>query len=178
MKRGLVFWFTGLSGAGKTTLAESVRERLRGRDIKTSILDGDDVRSRLHRHLGFTETEIKENNALIAGLCEDERRQADVVLVPIISPYRVSRARAREQLSPGFFEIHVRADIPVLEQRDTKGLYKKVRIGKMDNLIGYSPDSPYEPPEIPDLTIDTGESNIDGSLNVLLSFILSTIIDP
>ncbi|MBL6932651.1 MAG: adenylyl-sulfate kinase, partial [Rhodospirillales bacterium] len=59
MKRGLVFWFTGLSGAGKTTLAESVRERLRGRDIKTSILDGDDVRSRLHRHLGFTETEIK-----------------------------------------------------------------------------------------------------------------------
>jgi len=175
VKRGLVFWFTGLSGAGKTTLAESVRDRLNGQDIKTSILDGDDVRNRLHRHLGFSEAEIKENNALIAGLCESERQHADVVLVPIISPYAESRAGARKRLDPGFFEIHVRADIPVLEKRDTKGLYAKARNGEMDNLIGYSDGAPYEPPSAPDLTIDTGLSRVDDALDELSGFILSRL---
>jgi len=173
MKQGLVFWFTGLSGAGKTTIAEMVQKRLNGQGIKASILDGDDVRSRLHRHLGFSEDEITENNTLIAGLCESEREQAEVVLVPIISPYAVSRARARKQLSPGFFEIFVHAEIPVLEKRDTKGLYAKARNGEMNNLIGYSFGAPYEPPEMPDLVIDTGRAHVDEALDQLSNYILS-----
>jgi adenylyl-sulfate kinase len=175
MKQGLVFWFTGLSGAGKTTLAESVRGQLNEQGIKTSILDGDDVRNRLHKHLGFSEAEIKENNTLIAELCMEERQQANVVLVPIISPYLESRANAREQLSPGFFEVHIRADISELEKRDTKGLYEKARNGKMDNLIGYSSGAPYEPPESPDLVIDTGVFDFNDALENLCTFILSHI---
>ncbi len=173
MKRGLIFWFTGLSGAGKTTVAESVHERLIEQGIITSILDGDDVRNRLHRHLGFSEAEIKENNALIAGLCEDEREQADIVLVPIISPYAESRAAARQRLAPGFFEVHVRAKISVLEKRDTKGLYAKAKNGEMDNLIGYSPNAPYEPPVGPDLIIDTAAMTLNESRDAFCHFILS-----
>jgi adenylyl-sulfate kinase len=176
MKNGLVYWFTGLSGAGKTTLAERVRDRLMGQKIETAILDGDDVRNRLHRHLGFSEAEIKENNALITGLCESERKRSDVVLVPIISPYAVSRAKARGRLAPGFFEIHVRAEIPVLEERDTKGLYSKARNGEMDNLIGYSPGTPYEAPEAPDLIIDAGRLQLDLAVDLLLNFILSRVL--
>lgn len=175
--RGLVFWFTGLSGAGKTTLAEGVRDFLTEKGIQTSILDGDDVRNRLHRHLGFSEAEIKENNGLIADLCQEERNKFDVVLVPIISPYRESRAKARKKLSPGFFEIFIKADIATLEKRDTKGLYAKARKGEMDNLIGYSVTAPYEPPETPDLKIDTRNFCIDSSLYELFTFIKSCNID-
>ena len=173
MKQGLIFWFSGLSGVGKTTIANLVRERLNTRDFKVSVLDGDDVRNRLHRHLGFSESEIKENNKLIAELCESERELADIVLVPVISPYAESRTKARQQLSPGFFEIYLFAEISILENRDTKGLYVKARNGEMENLIGYSPNAPYEPPEIPDLLIDTGTVSVNEARDELTSFILA-----
>ena len=172
MNKGLVFWFSGLSGVGKTTVANLVSEQLSAQGFNVSILDGDDVRNRLHKHLGFSESEIKKNNKLIVGLCERERKSVDIVLVPIISPYAESRAGARLQLSPGFFEIHLFADISILENRDTKGLYVKARNGEIDNLIGYSPNSPYEPPETPDLMIDTGIVSINEACNILTSFIL------
>ena len=175
MKRGLIFWFTGLSGVGKTTLANQGRKRLNTQGFEVSVIDGDDVRNRLHRHLGFSESEIKENNNLIAGLCESERELVDIVLVPIISPYVESRARARKQLSPGFFDIHLFAKVSVLEKRDTKGFYCKARNGEMENLIGYSPSAPYEPPEMPDLVIDTGVTSVDKALNELTNFILAKI---
>lgn len=173
MKQGLIFWFSGLSGVGKTTIANLVRKYFKTRGFKVSVIDGDDVRSRLHRHLGFSETEIKENNKLISGLCESEREQADIVLVPIISPFAESRASARQQLSPGFFEIHLFAEISVLENRDTKGFYMKARNGEMENLIGYSPSAPYEPPEAPDLFIDTGIVSVNEALDELTNFILA-----
>ena len=173
MKQGLIFWFTGLSGVGKTTLANQARERLKTEGFKVSILDGDDIRNRLNQHLGFSEPDVKENNDLIAGLCESERKLADIVLVPIISPYAESRERARQQLFPGFFNVHLFAKISILEERDTKGFYAKVRNGKMDNLIGYSPSAPYEPPETSDLVIDTGVVSVDEALNQLINFILA-----
>ncbi|NQV57281.1 MAG: adenylyl-sulfate kinase, partial [Rhodospirillales bacterium] len=155
--------------------AEKVRDQLNEQGIQTLILDGDDVRNRLHRHLGFSEAEIKENNALIAGLCESERKLVDVVLVPIISPYAESRAKARERLDPGFFEIHVCADIKVLEERDTKGLYAKARNGEMDNLIGYSDQAPYDIPANPDLLIETDTMTVDESVNALTKLVTASI---
>lgn len=177
MTQGLVFWFTGLSGVGKTTLAQQARRPLEEHGFVTRVLDGDDVRDRLHCHLGFTESEIKENNALIAGLCRDERKSATAVLVPIISPYAESRHHARALLSPGFFEIHIHTDIPLLEARDPKGLYAKARSGEMNNLIGYSSSAPYEPPEAPDLRIDTGTADVAEAASVLTDFMLARIAE-
>jgi len=175
MKQGLIFWFSGLSGVGKTTIADLIRKRLGNQGLKVSVLDGDDVRDRLHRHLGFSEPEIKENNKLIARLCESEREIADIVLVPVISPYAESRMKARQQLSPGFFEIYLFAEISILEDRDTKGLYVKARNGEMKNLIGYSPGAPYEPPETPDFIIDTGIVSVKEAHDELTSFILTQL---
>lgn len=155
-QRAIVFWFTGLSGAGKSTLAEGLRSALVEEGRKVLILDGDDVRNRLHRHLGFTPADIRENNELIAGLCDENREQHEFILVPIISPYRESRAAARRRLAPDFHEIHITADLQVLHARDTKGLYQAARKNEIDNLIGVSPDSPYESPEAAELVIDTG----------------------
>jgi adenylyl-sulfate kinase len=175
MKQGFIFWFSGLSGVGKTTIADLVRKRLGNQGLKVSVIDGDDVRNRLHRHLGFSEPEIKENNKLIARLCECEREIADIVLVPVISPYAESRTKARQQLSPGFFEIYLFAEIAILEDRDTKGLYVKARNGEMKNLIGYSPGAPYEPPETPDLIIDTGIVSVNEAHDALTNFILAQL---
>ena len=93
--RAAVFWFTGLSGAGKTTIAEGVMRRLTEDGLRVLVLDGDDVRARLHRDLGFTEADIKENNALLVELCHTHRADHDAILVPIISPYACSRHAAR-----------------------------------------------------------------------------------
>lgn len=161
---GLIFWFTGLSGAGKSTLAEAARHVLiHDHGLDVGLLDGDEVRRQRHAHLGFTERDIKENNARIADLCGMLRRDHDLVMVPIISPYAESRQTARAALSPGFFEIYIKADIETLERRDTKGLYAKARDGVIDNLIGYSSATPYEPPESPDLVLDTGVEDVTTS---------------
>jgi len=168
--RAIVFWFTGLSGAGKSTLAESLRRSLAEEGRKVLILDGDDVRNRLHRHLGFTPEDIRENNALIAGLCEDNRGRYDFILVPIISPYRESRAAARQRLAPDFHEICITANIQILHDRDTKGLYQAARRNEIDNLIGVSQASPYDIPEAADLVIDTGDETTALSCERLFAY--------
>jgi adenylyl-sulfate kinase len=170
MKRAAVFWFTGMSGAGKTTLANGLKTTLEAEGYSARIFDGDDVRNELHRHLGFTEEDIKTNNALIADLCETHRTETDAILVPIISPYRASRAAARKQLAPDFFEIHVYAAPATLEARDTKGLYAKARQGELDNLIGVSRGAPYEAPQAPDIVVDTVAEPEDMSLRRLFAF--------
>jgi len=173
MKASPVFWFTGLSGAGKTTTAEGVKKRLEEDNFTVLILDGDDVRNRLHRNLGFSKEEIKENNALISGLCAKHHHDYDVVMVPIISPYADSRARAREELGNNFFEIYFSASLNIVTARDTKGLYEKARNGEMDNLIGFSDSSPYEPPDNPDLVIDSGTLSPEEAIIRLYNFILN-----
>jgi adenylyl-sulfate kinase len=172
---GLIVWFTGLSGAGKTTISCLVEKSLEDDGFRVLVLDGDDVRERLHRNLGFSRSDIIENNHLISQLCLDERSAQDVIMVPIISPYRTSRAAARERLSPGFIEVHVSADIPVLEQRDTKGLYARAKNREIDNLIGYSPGAPYEPPLDAEITLETGRATTDECARILYEAIIGKL---
>lgn len=165
-----VFWFTGLSGAGKTTVADRVVRILEGEGWRILVLDGDDVRNRLHRHLGFSEAEIKENNRLIAGLCLRHQKGYDAIFVPIISPYRESRRDARARIGANFFEIYFEADLQMVMERDIKGLYAKAQWGEIDNMIGYSPDLPYEPPKAADLAINTHTLSVGEAADLLLEF--------
>ena len=171
MRRALVFWFTGLSGAGKSTVAAAVRDRLVAGGAAVLILDGDDVRARFHRHLGFSEADIRENNRLIALLCEENRAGHDAILVPVISPFAESRAAARALLAPGFYEVYCTAGLQVVTRRDTKGLYARARNGELSNLIGYSPGARYDVPADPDLRLDTAGGDPALAIARMLTFV-------
>jgi len=172
MKQGLVFWFTGLSGSGKTTVAKAVKPLLEKKGYSVLILDGDDVRSRLHIDLGFTPEDIRTNNSLILQLCETERENYNVLLIPIISPYASSRAEARDRLIDGFYEIYFSADLNTVIERDVKGLYKKARNNEVPNLIGYSPSNIYEPPINPDFVVNSATDPIEKSVNEFYSYLI------
>jgi bifunctional enzyme CysN/CysC len=153
-QRACVLWFTGLSGAGKSTIANLVEQRLYGRSLHTYLLDGDNVRHGLNRDLGFTDEDRVEN---IRRVAEVARLMVDaglIVLVSFISPFRSERAMARGLLEAGeFVEIFVDVPLAVAEERDPKGLYRKARRGELKNFTGI--DSPYEMPERPEVHIDT-----------------------
>jgi bifunctional enzyme CysN/CysC len=152
--RPAVVWFTGLSGAGKSSIANVVEQRLHSEGARTYLLDGDNVRHGLNKDLGFTESDRIEN---IRRVAEVARLMVDaglIVLVSFISPFREERDMARRMLDDGeFCEVHVDTPLVVAEERDTKGLYAKARRGELTNFTGI--DSPYEPPEDPEVRIDT-----------------------
>ncbi len=149
-----VLWFTGLSGSGKSTIANLVEKKLHALGRHTYILDGDNVRHGLNRDLGFTEADRVEN---VRRVGEVARLFADaglIVLTAFISPFRAERLLAREMMPEGeFIEVFVETSLEECERRDPKGLYKKARAGKIANFTGI--DSPYEPPAEPDLVLDT-----------------------
>ena len=161
-----------MSGAGKSTLAERAVEQLTAAGLGATIIDGDDVRRTHTRHLGFSREHVGENNALIADLCQQRRSLYDVIFVPVIAPYDEHRKRSRRTLEPGIFFVHVHAALDTLEERDTKGLYKKAREGEIDNLIGVSSTAPYQEPLDADLRIDTGRDTLDDCTAALLDFVL------
>ena len=171
MKDALIFWFTGLSGSGKTTIVIATKTLLEADGYSVLILDGDEVRNRLHVNLGFSREDIKNNNLLIIKLCQKYRKGNDIILVSIISPYKSSRKGAKDTLKPGFYEVFSKADIELLTSRDTKGLYSKALKGELENLIGVSPTSPYEPPYTPDLVLDTDNYIVTESVSDFYSFI-------
>jgi adenylyl-sulfate kinase len=173
--RALVFWFTGLSGSGKSTIANAVSESLIKQGYKVLILDGDYVRTHLHVNLGFSRADIMKNNALIAELCQKYRSEYNVILVPIISPYRVSRSLAKEALSPGFYEVYVSANLETVMKRDVKGLYAKAQRGEIPDMIGFSPESLYEPPLQPDHVVQSGAEAIAASQEAMERFVLSQL---
>jgi bifunctional enzyme CysN/CysC len=152
--RGRVIWLTGLSGSGKSTIANMVEKKLHAMGRHTYLLDGDNIRHGLNRDLGFTDEDRVEN---IRRVAEVARLMADaglIVLVSFISPFRAERALARSLMPEGdFVEVFVDTPLAVAEQRDVKGLYAKARAGELKNFTGI--DSPYEPPEAPDIRIDT-----------------------
>lgn len=149
-----VVWLTGLSGAGKSTIANAVERQLHALGVHTSLIDGDDLRHGLTRDLGFTEDDRVEN---VRRAAEVARLMADaglVVLVSLISPFRAERLRARDVIGgERFCEVFVDAPLEVAERRDPKGLYARARRGELVNFTGI--DSPYETPETPDLRLDT-----------------------
>jgi bifunctional enzyme CysN/CysC len=148
-----VLWFTGLSGAGKSTIANLVERKLLSLGRHTYLLDGDNVRHGLNKDLGFTDADRVENIRRIAEVARLFVDAGAIVLVSFISPFRSERQMARELLAPGeFFEVYVETPLAICEQRDPKGLYKKARAGQLKNFTGI--DSAYESPEKPEIALD------------------------
>jgi bifunctional enzyme CysN/CysC len=170
-QRPAVLWFTGLSGAGKSTIANLVEKKLAAIGRHTFLLDGDNVRHGLNRDLGFTEADRIEN---IRRVGEVARLMADaglIVLTAFISPFRAERHMVRRMMPEGeFFEIFVDTPLAEAEKRDTKGLYRKARAGELKNFTGI--DSPYEPPEAPEIHIDTTELSADAAADRIVEELL------
>ena len=166
-----VLWFTGLSGAGKSTIANLVEKKLVARGRHTYLLDGDNVRHGLNRDLGFTDADRIEN---IRRIGEVARLMADaglIVLTAFISPFRAERHMVRRMVPEGeFFEIFVDTPLGEAEQRDTKGLYAKARAGEIKNFTGI--DSPYETPEAPEIRIDTTKLSADAAADLIVEELL------
>ncbi|HEY8616193.1 sulfate adenylyltransferase subunit CysN [Phenylobacterium sp.] len=153
-QKARVVWFTGLSGAGKSTIANLVEKRLHAEGRHTYLLDGDNVRHGLNKDLGFTEEDRVENIRRVAEVAKLMVDAGLIVLVSFISPFRAERRMARELLEDReFVEVFVDTPLAEAEKRDVKGLYKKARAGELKNFTGI--DSPYEPPETPEIRIDT-----------------------
>ena len=151
--KGKVIWFTGLSGAGKSTIANALEVELHSRRRHTYILDGDSIRLGLNKDLGFIDADRVENIRRVAEVARLMMDAGLIVMAAFISPFRREREMARQLIGPeNFVEVHVSTPLEICEQRDTKGLYQKARRGQLPNMAGIN--SPYEPPERPDITLN------------------------
>jgi len=162
-----VLWFTGLSGSGKSTLAHAVEEQLHQQGCRTFVLDGDNVRHGLSSNLSFSEVDRHENIRRIGEVAKLMIEAGIIVMTAFISPFRANREMVRNLMPHGdFLEIYCKASLKTCELRDVKGLYKKARAGEIKNYTGI--DSPYEPPETPELILDTDSMSIESSVNAVL----------
>jgi bifunctional enzyme CysN/CysC len=167
-----VLWFTGLSGAGKSTIANLVERRLHALGRATYILDGDNVRHGLNRDLGFTDADRVENIRRVAEVAKLMADAGLIVLVSFISPFRAERRMARDMLAEGeFIEVYIDTPLAEAEKRDVKGLYKKARAGQLKNFTGV--DSPYEPPERPEIRIDTTKITPEAAAEALVDRLMT-----
>ncbi len=171
--RGATLWLTGLSGSGKSTLTVAVEQALLARGCVAYVLDGDNVRYGLNRDLGFSPEERRENIRRIGEVAKLFTDAGVLVLCAFISPYREDRDAVRKSLSPGdFIEVYVKASLEACESRDPKGLYRKARAGGIADMTGIG--SPYEPPEKPELVVDTELHTPAESLARVLNFLEKT----
>jgi bifunctional enzyme CysN/CysC len=177
-QRPCVLWFTGLSGAGKSTIANLVDKKLHSTERHTYLLDGDNVRHGLNKDLGFTDADRVENIRRIAEVAKLMVDAGLIVGTAFISPFRAERDMARALLGDGeFIEIFVDTPLDVAERRDPKGLYKKARRGDLKNFTGI--DSPYEPPEAPELRIDTTATTAETAAEEIVAYLRHRgIVDP
>jgi bifunctional enzyme CysN/CysC len=165
--KGKVVWFTGLSGSGKSTIANSLEKELHAQGRRTYILDGDNIRQGLNRDLGFTDADRVENIRRIAEVAKLMMDAGLIVLTAFISPFRMEREMARELIGAGnFFEVYVNTPLEVCESRDVKGLYHKARSGQLPNMTGI--DSPYEPPLAAQVTVDTAHCSLPEAVRTIL----------
>ena len=158
--RGAVLWFTGLSGCGKSTIANAVDQILHERGVHTFVLDGDNIRVGLNRNLGFTPEDRTENIRRTGEVAKLFADAATILSTAFISPYRADRDLVRGLMPEGeFIEILVDASLETCESRDPKGLYKKARAGEIENFSGIS--APYEAPEKPELVLDSDSKSVE-----------------
>ena len=166
-----VLWFTGLSGSGKSTVANATEKLLHDMGLQTYILDGDNVRIGLNKDLGFSPEDRTENIRRITEVAKLFADSGSIVLTAFISPYREDRDKARESISnDDFIEVFVSADLSVCEQRDPKGLYKKARAGEIKGFTGI--DAPYEEPLNPELIVETDKNDIEASAQIVVDYLV------
>jgi len=168
--KSVVLWFTGLSGAGKSTVAHAVEERLYAMGCRTFVLDGDNVRHGLCGDLGFSDEDRIENIRRVGEVAKLFLDSGVIVLTAFISPFIADRQKARDLVGEDFIEIYCDSSLEVCEQRDVKGLYKKARAGEIKAFTGIS--SPYEPPTDPELTINTGTSELEKCVEAVLKYLV------
>ena len=165
-----ILWFTGLSGSGKSTLANAVNAALFERGLATYVLDGDNIRHGLCKDLGFSDADREENIRRIGEVAKLFLDAGVIVLTAFVSPFRADRDKARALVADGdFLEIHCAADLEVCESRDPKGLYAKARAGQIKEFTGIS--SPYEAPEKPELSLDTGAQSLDQCVAAVINLL-------
>ncbi len=165
-----VLWFTGLSGAGKSTIANIVEQRLHARGVHTALLDGDNVRHGLNKDLGFTAADRVENIRRVGEVARLMTDAGLIVLTSFISPFRAERQLARDLAAAGeFFEIHVDTDIAEAIRRDPKGLYKRALAGEIKNFTGV--DQPYEAPQAPELRLDTATASVEANADAVIAML-------
>lgn len=167
-QKGVVLWLYGLSGSGKSTIANEVERVLHGEGRLTVILDGDNLRTGLNSNLGFSDEDRTENVRRVAETAKLLAGQGIIVLVSVITPLRRHRAAAREIIGPDFHEIYVKADFDTCAERDPKGLYAKAKEGKIGQFTGK--DSGFEEPEDPALLLDTQARSVDQCAADLLGY--------
>jgi adenylylsulfate kinase len=169
--KGFTLWFTGLSGAGKSTLAQYLTPILKERGCKVEVLDGDEVRENLSKGLGFSKEDRDTNIRRIGYVANMLSRNGCAAITAAISPYTSVRDEIRKMTSASFVEVFVHAPLECVEERDTKGLYKKARSGEIKNFTGIS--DPYEAPESPEVLVDTSKESIEESAQKILDYLAS-----
>ena len=162
MHKGFTLWFTGLSGAGKSTLSQAIEKRLRECGAEVELLDGDVVRTRLSKGLGFSKEDRDENIRRIGFVCELLSKHGTIAIAAAISPYRSLRDEVRAGIA-SFVEVYVECPIDVLAERDVKGLYKKALAGEIPHFTGIS--DPYEPPLNPEVVVNSSKETPEESLD-------------
>ncbi len=165
---GFTLWMTGLSGAGKTTLALALEKELRARNLRVERLDGDVVREGLTRDLGFSKEDRDKNIERVTFVARLLSRNGVAVLAAFISPYRQARAKARRETTH-FIEVYVKASLETVIARDVKGMYKKALAGEIKNFTGVS--DPYEEPLAPEITIETDTESVEQSVARILDYL-------
>lgn len=170
--RSFVAWFTGLSGSGKSTLASCVERALHAAGYRTIILDGDNIRHGLSNNLGFSAQDRSENLRRVAEVSKLFLEAGVVVLAAFVSPYQSERQKVRALFNDSdFMEVYCRCSLETCEKRDVKGLYRKARMGEVLSFTGIS--DPYEPPNNPDLCVDTENASIEACVDMIVRQIRS-----
>ena len=169
-QRAATLWFTGLSGSGKSTVAHALEKALLDRGNAAYVLDGDNVRHGLNGDLGFSEDDRRENVRRVSEVARLLTDAGLLVLCAFISPYRDVRQQVRDKLQPAdFVEIYVRASLSACEARDPKGLYQRARAGEIKDMTGIG--APYEPPENPEILLDTEAESVEQNVAKVLGFL-------